>query len=130
MRKAEENEWFTLEGQILSSIEMKDNQELYLKSVSGRSWILAHGQECCETVDFVGVDGNSKNLIGKKIVKAYTDNGAEPPSWYRNWSSSGWTLWETFTLESEDGTKVTWRSIGDSNGYYGVQMTFSEIKHI
>lgn len=118
-------EWFDLEGRTIESTEIgRDWLNIFCED--GTQWQLFHRQDCCESVNFKDTQGDPAELIGKKILKAYTDRGSESNSWWDT-SNSESSTWEEFTLEAS-GVKVTWRSAGESNGYYSETMNFEQTK--
>lgn len=117
-------EWFELEGRTIKSTRLVDDA-LYLECEDDTKWKLEHKQSCCEHVTFKDTQGDPLNLIGQKIIKAHTDRGCKSNSWW-DASYSQSSTWEEFTLETR-GVKVTWRSAGESNGYYCETMGFYQL---
>ena len=86
---------------------------------SGRWFVLAHGQDCCESVYVEDAPSVSAGTRGARIVSASEDitTGDE---------ECGDTFTATFyqiRTERED-ISLTWR--GESNGYYSENVDFAE----
>lgn len=99
----------------------KDADEITIETASGRKFRFYHQQACCESVDVRSVTGDLANIIGQVITEAietikpnadgYCDSATET----------------TFVLTTDSGSlTIFW--VGESNGYYGEDVSFVEDK--
>jgi hypothetical protein len=99
----------------------KGSDRVVFEANDGRSWVMRHGRECCETVEVEDVIGDVDDLVGSPIVEASeTSQKAERDEWNE---SSTWTFYRLSTVK---GT-VTIRWLGQSNGYYSEAVDFEEV---
>lgn len=112
----------SLIGEVLTSIDIdeKENQIL-LTTASGRQVMICHDQDCCESVEICGTDGDWKTLIGKPIQSVTADEvncDHEEDADSRT---------RTSLIFRVDGATVISRWVGDSNGYYSECVDFKDI---
>lgn len=85
---------------------------------------LWHGQDCCETVDLVDIDGDVADLIGTPLTMAEeVSNSADPHGREYEPESYTWTFYKFATVKGY----VTLRWFGESNGYYSESVTVEHI---
>jgi len=119
-----------LEGKILSKIEGSvgsDSLHFYINDKL--AYYLFHGQECCETVEIVDIEGDLSDLINSPILLAeeVTHEGTPDnlPVQLKNDftdSSDTWTFYKLSTIKGS----VTIRWCGSSNGYYSESVSFEK----
>ena len=104
----------TLVGETFTYIACDQFTVAFGKAPDDILYYLAHDQDCCESVYLADICGDITDLLDKKIIKAeVTTNIDNPPSE----NAISWT-WTFYTITAEDGSVVTLRWCGESNGYY------------
>lgn len=105
----------TLVGETFTYIACDQFTVAFGKAPDNILYYLAHDQECCEDVYLADICGDITDLLDKKIIKAeVTTNLEDNPT---SEDSDSWT-WTFYTITAEDGSVVTLRWCGESNGYY------------
>lgn len=100
-----------------------NSETVKLLSVDGREWQLRHMTDCCEVVLVQDVAGDVEDLIGQEILFAEESSKInEPLEDGTTGNDCSWT-WTFYTLRTMKGT-VSFRWLGESNGYYGEEVTF------
>ena len=109
-------------GDIVPLTAPADRVEFILDDGSKiRLW---HGQDCCETVDLVDIDGDVADLIGAPLTMAEeVSNSADPHGREYEPESYTWTFYKFATVKGY----VTLRWFGESNGYYSESVTVEYI---
>ena len=110
-----------LVGKTLASITSDDI--VNIKTEDGKTYIIDHLQDCCESVQLEMVEGDLENLIGSPIVAAEEVVGAEGDA-LDDWAES--YTWTTYKLTTDKGSD-TFRWYGVSNGYYSEVPSFKEV---
>jgi len=106
-------EFSELVGKTLAKINRDDDNgnEIEFVTDKGVTYVQYHEQDCCEHVYVESINGELDELIGSRIVKAEeTSNSGE-----EGYESYTWTFYH---IVAENGTTVTIRWNGESNGYY------------
>lgn len=126
-----------LKGKVFTSVTGKQGgNEIIFKTSSRTSsqpdeeYIMAHRQDCCESVWLEEIIGDLNDLVGSEILEAEevvssdNMNNPEPPperfqpdpddEWNRGPESYTWTFYKLGTMKGH----VTLRWYGTSNGYY------------
>jgi hypothetical protein len=105
--------------EILGALAGSD--EITIKTASGRTFRLYHEQDCCESVDVRTVTGDLTHIIGS-VVTAATETINRDTVGYSDSATE-----TTFVLTTEKGSlTIFW--VGESNGYYGEEVSFVEDK--
>lgn len=104
---------------------------LYLGN--GQSVYFSHTQDCCETVDLVDVCGDWDDLLHEPLVMAEVvtnednvasaDHAWASPSSHKE-GSGECMLWTFYRFSTQNGC-VVFRFLGESNGYYSVEVKMS-----
>ena len=97
---------------------------------SGRTFVMQHHQDCCESVYLYDVVGDYLDLIGSQILRAEerTSNDiADDPREPENRTSEDSFTWTFYEIATISGS-VTLRWFGSSNGYYSEGVSFEELK--
>ena len=91
--------------------------------IAGRKFVLAHSQDCCESVKLVDVCGEMSDLLAGPILQAEESSspGGDPPP--ENPDSWTWTFYRISTNLGQ----VVFRWLGESNGYYSETVDFNEV---
>lgn len=98
------------------------SERLTLETQEGRSFVMYHSSDCCESVDLNDVAGDIADLVGNPLVQAEeASNSDDKPSEY----ADSWT-WTFYKLATVKGS-VTLRWLGESNGYYSERVCFEEL---
>ena len=109
-------------GKTLVSVTNKDNEEIVFVAADGSEYRLYHSQSCCESVTVEDIIGDLDDLVGAPIVMAEAvtshDNPEDVTKEYQD--SFTWTFYKFATLKGY----VTIRWYGESNGYYGEEVSF------
>lgn len=117
MASWDSEEFSTLLGRTLTSVQHDRDDEVVFHCADGTSWRLFHSQDCCECVVVHSVDGDFADLIGTgPLVMAEShesDSG----------DSVTWTFYKLATVRGY--VTITWR--GESNGYYSESVSFARL---
>ena len=111
-------------GETLTHIDVDPSDDrILLTTESGRTILIHHDQDCCETVRIEGSGGDWHELVGKVILSASHESfpGGDPPPEYPD----SWT--RTLLTFKVDGATVISRWIGESNGYYSESVDIEDI---
>lgn len=114
-----------LVGKTFTSVRNLGNDELVFSGPEG-SYKFLHYQDCCESVYIEDVCGDLEDLVDTPILVAEertSDNFEDPGRDARYDCCVSWTFYEFRTIKGS----VTVRWVGESNGYYSVDVTFEEI---
>lgn len=126
----------TLPGLTITDIRNVDSDRIEIDTAEGRSFILYHSQDCCESVRIDEVIGSFDTLVGYPLleVKEEIMSGSNPSEdgWPEGmdlpeWKPESYT-WTTFTFTTVKGTVVI-RWYGESNGHYSESVSFVETTH-
>ena len=116
----------TLIGETLTAIHGMEpgSDRVTFETASGRSFVMLHHDDCCESVSVNEVVGDVADLIGAPILKAEESSNSEddkPDQYSESWT---WTFYHLATLKGY----VTLRWLGASNGYYSESVDFEEVR--
>lgn len=101
-----------LRGQTLARVEKSEaDDELRFIAATGEVWIMAHEQDCCESVYIESITGDLGDLVGEEIVLAEMSEQDDPAP------ADGSGTWTFYKLATRKGY-VDIRWYGSSNGYY------------
>ena len=106
-------------GHILSTIGLEAGSYI-IKFVfsDGRKFIMAHDQECCETVLVEDIIGDPADLQNATVIDAREEIGNIDPEGYcptdKHPESYTWTF---YIIQTSKGV-ITIRWLGESNGQY------------
>jgi hypothetical protein len=109
-----------LKGLTLTKID-DEGKSLKFYSSDGRTFLMYHKQDCCESVYIEDIAGNLEDLIGSPILMAEEVEGEIPAGYVCN-ESCTWTFYKFATIKGY----VTIRWLGESNGYYSESVDFEE----
>jgi hypothetical protein len=112
-----------LNGLLVKHIDC-DDEQLIIEVEDGRRFSFCHEQDCCESVSVYSVDGNLKELQGKKLVRIDCDN-VDPDDYVLGEHVDSYTFTNVRFITDEQTSLVRW--FGESNGYYGEGISFSEL---
>ncbi|MES2409018.1 MAG: hypothetical protein V4509_01815 [Patescibacteria group bacterium] len=115
-----------LKGVTLTKCErcnVLDEQDcIRFVTCDGKSFLMTHEQDCCESVFIEDICGDLQWLIDTPILIAEERSNQEDPPLYENTESYTWTFYEIATIKGS----VTIRWYGSSNGYYSERVDFYE----
>jgi hypothetical protein len=94
----------------------KGSVGIFFTLVDGRVFGMFHEQDCCEIVQVEDICGVIDDLIGSPIVRAEAPSTKNEPKPSKEDLYDSW-MWTFYILGSIKGT-VTFRWLGESNGYY------------
>ena len=98
---------------------------LLFYSVDGRTFRMAHYQDCCEDVHVEDITGDLDDLLNSPIVLAEeVSNITDKPEDASYDDSFTWTFYKLATTKGY----VTIRWLGTSNGYYSERVDFTELR--
>ncbi len=112
-----------LVGKTLVSIDgmAAESGRVVLVAADGAQYRMMHDQDCCETVAIVSVDGDVSDLLGTPIQMA--EESTNRDDLQPNAESGTWTFYKFATAKGY----VTVRWLGESNGYYGEEVSFYDV---
>lgn len=105
-------------GKTLQNVEVHDD-EIYFDTEDGERYLMYHAQDCCETVYVEDVIGDVEDLIGSPLTMA--EEVSE-----RGESRFGTSTWTFYKLATNKGY-VTFRWLGESNGYYSESVDIKKL---
>lgn len=119
-----------LKGSTISSISPVEAgiDEVRLTLTDGRSFLMYHEQDCCESVRVESVVGNIGNLAESPLTfsewKVLDGRPDDVPTGKDEYiESETWTVFRLGTVKGD----VTIRWLGSSNGYYSESVSFVEV---
>ena len=87
----------------------------------GSTYRLYHSQDCCESVALNEIIGDVHDLIGTPLLEAEESaNQDDRPNGAESWT---WTFYKLGTIKGH----VTFRWLGESNGYYSEGVDFCRL---
>lgn len=114
----------TLLGRTLQSVTGEvGGDRIDFVTDDGKRFVLAHNQDCCESVSIESIVGDLADLIGSPITLAEESEsrenppGVEAPEYDESFT---WTFYKLATIKGY----VDIRWYGSSNGYYGESVDF------
>jgi len=125
-------------GKTLTDIQQSDDEIIFSTS-DGKSYMMYHSQDCCESVYIEDVIGDINDLIGCELVEAEEvsfHDKKDLPDEEKVWmtlsgddlvgsdESNTWTFYKFRTAKGS----VTIRWVGSSNGYYSESVSLEEMK--
>lgn len=121
MSHSGEVDFSELEGKVFSDIEgLSEGSEFVRFYIEGKlAYVLAHLQECCESVFIEDVCGDVKDIVGSEILMAEEASNNDGDRLEEYDESYTWTFYKLATIKGY----VTIRWYGTSNGYYGESAT-------
>ena len=109
-------------GKTLVSVEaQKGGDTARFVASDGSEFCMWHDQDCCESVRIEDIIGDLADLIGSPILKAEETTECACSGGYE---SATWTFYHFATVKGY----VTFRWLGESNGYYSEAVTFEQTK--
>lgn len=127
-----------LKGLTLASVTVdEDKKWIRFETADGRSFVMEHDQDCCESVYVEDIVGDLADLIAHPIEIALEVSHADgepdcpkPPGddamekdGYADHESYRWTFYKLATIKGY----VDIRWFGSSNGYYSEAVSFREV---
>jgi len=110
-------------GITLTSVDgLAKESRLIVFNSDGKSWVMNHEQDCCESVFVADVIGDVNDIVGTPIIQAYIQDSKGLEKLDADDESFTWTFYRIATIK---GT-VTIRWYGTSNGYYSEEVSFQE----
>lgn len=109
-----------LVGKVLTNVIGSSGDDTIRFIVSDdESYLMYHGQDCCERVRIEDICGDINDLVGFEILEAeeVSNNETEP---YAGCESYTWTFYKIRTIKG--GVTIRW--LGESNGYYSESVSF------
>ena len=115
-----------LQGKVLKRAEQIEEDRIEFESDDGKTYVLYHSQDCCETVVVESVVGDLTDLVGTPILLAEEATSADdPPDYQQEYQpeSQTWTFYKLRTIKGS--VDIRWH--GTSNGYYSESVDFAEV---
>jgi len=121
-----------LEGLVIEDISgaQEGSEEIIIKTKCGRTFVMSHCQDCCESVEVKLIKGDISKIIGSykvekandKIFDNETPKGFSSKLNLKHWGSFTYTIFKI--RANQNIVKIVW--LGESNGYYGEDVAFEE----
>lgn len=111
-----------LVGKTLVGIE-NEGERIIMEDSDGIKYVMYHSQDCCESVDIDGIEGELKDLIGSPIVQAEESSNEDQGQKHEYDESYTWTFYRLATKDA----RVVIRWYGTSNGYYSESVSFERV---
>jgi hypothetical protein len=111
-------------GQTLTDVTVGDDR-IDFKTSNGKSYLMWHEQDCCESVRIESIKGDLNNLVGTPIVDVIEDISNDFPADIPTPEYRESDTFTTFTFMTAKGIVVI-RWWGSSNGYYSESVNFQE----
>lgn len=129
MREKTEVSISALRGQTLASVDylppdLDCEERFLLTTVDGRTYEISHHQECCESVQLEETEGDWQKIIGRVIVDA------EKHTIEVSQKNETVDVRLTELVFRTDEHTLIQRWIGESNGYYGIEVDVYELEKI
>ena len=103
-------------GKTFNTIEISTSlEEMTFISSDGLKYRMYHQQECCEDVQLGEVIGDIMDMIDTPIIEAREDKQEGS----LDYGTYTWTFYNFRTIKGS----VTLRWVGESNGYYGEEVS-------
>lgn len=114
-----------LVGHTFTKVEAikDDGDTLLFTRDDGRQFRFWHIQDCCENVDIEDVCGSLDDLVGTPVLQAEKTTKDKEDKL----DPDGCEMWTFYRFATAKGTVVV-RWFGESNGYYGVDVDFDEVR--
>ena len=110
----------TLFGLTLRKFKQTENDEMVLiETECGRSFVMTHVQDCCESVTLEDICGDVEDIIGSPLLVADERDSS-------NETEDGSETWTFYHLSTIRGSVVL-RWLGESNGYYSESVDLYEV---
>lgn len=119
-----------LKGKIFSEvIAFKDEATVWFITDSNY-YCLYHRQDCCESFILQDIAGDIADLNNSEIKFAEEVQSSDPIPGYNECDSFTWTFYKLSSIKGD----ITFRFIGESNGYYSETADLfvipREVKHL
>ena len=107
-------------GKTLTEVT-RCGSEITFKTEDGKSYMMHHQQDCCESVYLEDLCGDLEDLVGTPILRSEeVDNKFK----YTDYSVQEWTFYKISTIKGD--VTLCWH--GESNGYYSIAVNFDELE--
>ncbi len=110
-----------LVGEVITEVSglAVGSDRVEFKTLSGKTFMMYHYQDCCESVDINEIIGDVDFILNTPILQAREDSeDATGPEVY---DSGTWTFYTIGTIKGY----LTLRWLGVSNGYYSERVSFA-----
>jgi hypothetical protein len=109
-----------LVGKTLTRVQISEDEIIFV-TVDGETFKMYHDQNCCEGVQVEEVIGDVADLLNTPIVVA--EERSQDAEADEVADCGVWTFYEIRTIQGS----VTIRWLGESNGYYSMDVDFVEL---
>lgn len=106
----------------LTSVRREGDDVIRFHSECGRTYMMHHEQDCCESVWIESIVGDLADIVGSPILKAEESVSVGEA---QRQESARWTFYKLATVKGY----VDIRWVGESNGYYSERVDFVRIIH-
>jgi hypothetical protein len=115
-----------LKGKTLKSVVVNDDKnEVRITTDDGEEYLMWHSQDCCEHVQLTEIIGDLQDLVGTPILEAEeSTNEDDLPEDHDD--ACQWTFYKLGTIKGH----LTLRWLGESNGYYSIDVSFKKMSDI
>jgi len=120
-----QKEFAALLGETLVSVTGEaGSDEMRFVTESGKTYVLYHSQDCCESVSIDSIVGDLQDLIGNPLLMAEEVSSGDRPADVpvpQYVESETWTFYKLATVKGY--VDIRWH--GESNGYYSESVYFA-----
>jgi hypothetical protein len=110
-------------GKTLTAFKVLDDKsEIHITCSDGTSYRMYHAQECCEFVAVEDICGDIADMLNSPVLQAEESSNTDNPPEFTDEEF----LWTFYRMHTAKGSLVI-RWLGQSNGYYGVSVSFKEL---
>ncbi len=116
---ADQHNQLPIVGLTMASVVQDGVDQITFNATDGRSWVMYHSQECCESVEVEDICGELGWLVGSTITQADEES--------RDAGNDKYGTWTFYRIGTAKGLVVI-RWLGQSNGYYSERVNFTEVR--
>lgn len=113
----------SLMGKTITSVDNQDNTKLRFTCLDGDVFEMYHEQDCCESVWLYDTAGDLADILATPVLEASVETNSTEPSPEQYSECHQWTFYKLGTINGH----VNLRWLGESNGYYSMNVDFFKL---